>query len=172
MAAERSTRAYGRAASDFFSWMEGRGLALEMIGPVHVAAWVEQLQRDYETASVKQKLAAVRILFHYLVTGGVLRANPVSSVRGPRASVRRRKTPILDGKEAAILLASIPADITGLGDRALIALMTYTFARIGASLAMRVEDVFRERNRLMVRLDARARAPRLGDDAEQSRHRA
>ena len=146
-------RAYGRAAGNFFAWMEARGLALEQIGPVHVATWVEQLQRNYETASVKQKLAGVRMLFDYLVTGGVLRSNPVSSVRGPRHSVRRGKTPILDGKEAGQLLASIPTDnIAGLRDRALIALMTYTFARIGAALAMRVEDVFRERNRLLVRL--------------------
>jgi integrase/recombinase XerC len=146
-------RAYGRAASGFFGWMEARGLALEQIGPVHVAAWVEQLQRELETASVKQQLAGVRMLFDYLVTGGVLRANPVSSVRGPRLSSRRGKTPILDGKEAGQLLAGIPADnIAGLRDRALIALMTYTFARIGAATAMRVEDVFRERNRLMVRL--------------------
>ena len=81
-------RAYGRAAAGFFAWMERHGLALEEIGPVHVAAWVESLALELETASVKQHLAGVRMLFDYLVTGGVLRANPVSSVRGPRLSVR------------------------------------------------------------------------------------
>jgi site-specific recombinase XerD len=146
-------RAYGRAAASFFSWMEIQGLALEQIAPVHVATWVEQLQEDYEAASVKQQLAGVRMLFDYLVTGGVLRANPVSSVRGPRLSARRGKTPILDGKEGGQLLSAIPTDtIVGLRDRALIALMTYTFARIGAVLTMKVKDVFRERSRLMVRL--------------------
>jgi site-specific recombinase XerD len=118
-----------------------------------VAGWVEQLQEDYDTASVKQQLAGVRMLFDYLVRGGVLRSNPVSSVRGPRLSARRGKTPILDGKEGGQLLESISGDsIAGLRDRALIALMTYTFARVGAALAMKVKDVYRERNRLMVRL--------------------
>ena len=147
-------RAYGRVAWNFFAWINERNIALEGITAVHVAAWVESLKRDeFEVASVKQHLAAVRMLLDYLVTGGVLRHNPSASVKGPRHSVRRGKTPVLDGKEAGKLLATIRTDtITGLRDRALIALMTYTFARIGAAVAMKVSDVFVERNRLWVRL--------------------
>ena len=37
-------------------------------------------------------------------------------------------------------------------DRALIGLMVYSFAWIGAALAMRVEDVFVQNRRLWVRL--------------------
>jgi len=40
----------------------------------------------------------------------------------------------------------------GLRDRALIGLMVYSFARIGAALSMRVEDVFMQNRRLWVRL--------------------
>ena len=147
-------RAYGRVAWNFFAWIDQRDIALEGITAVHVAAWVESLKRDeYEVASIKQHLAAVRMLLDYLVTGGVLRHNPSASVKGPRHSVRRGKTPVLDGKEAGKLIESIPADtITGKRDRALIALMTYTFARIGAAVSMKVSDVFIERNRLWVRL--------------------
>jgi site-specific recombinase XerD len=146
-------RAYGRAASEFFAWIAPHGLALEAISAVHVAAWVQALQRDREPASVKQQLAGLRMLFDYLVSGGVLTANPAAAVRGPRHSVRRGKTPILDAGEAGRLLASIPEDsILGLRDRALIGLMTYSFARIGAALSMSIRDVFRERNQLMVRL--------------------
>ena len=147
-------RAYGRVAWNFFAWIDERDIALEGITAVHVAAWVESLKRDkYEVASVKQHLAAVRMLLDYLVTGGVLRHNPSASVKGPRHSVRRGKTPVLDAHEAGKLLASIPGDtLTGLRDRALIALMTYTFSRIGAAVAMKVSDVFIERNRLWVRL--------------------
>ena len=147
-------RAYGRVAWQFFSWLDEWGVALEGITAVHVATWVENLKRDdYEVASIKQHLAAVRMLLDYLVTGGVLRHNPAASVKGPRHSVRRGKTPVLDGNEAGKLLASIPEDsICGLRDRALIALMTYTFARIGAAVSMKVSDLFVERNRLWVRL--------------------
>jgi integrase len=40
----------------------------------------------------------------------------------------------------------------GLHDRALIGLMVFSFARIGAALAMKVEDVFVQNRRLWVRL--------------------
>ena len=40
----------------------------------------------------------------------------------------------------------------GLRDRALIGLMVYSFARIGAALAMKVEDVYVQNRRLWVRL--------------------
>jgi len=147
-------RAYGRVAWNFFAWIGECDVALEGITAVHVAAWVESLKRDeYEIASVKQNLAAVRRLLDYLVTGGVLRHNPSASVKGPMHSVRRGKTPVLNGHEAGKLIESIPADtITGLRDCALIGLMTYTFARIGAAVSMKVEDVFIERNRVWVRL--------------------
>jgi integrase len=79
--------------------------------------------------------------------------NPAASVRGPSHTARKGKTPVLDATEARQLLDSI--DVTtpiGLRDRALIALMVFSFARVGAALAMRVEDVYTEKKRLWVRL--------------------
>src|SRR5271166_5306651 len=75
-------RAYGRVAWAFFAWIDERDIALEGISAVHVAAWVESLKQDnYEVASVKQHLAAVRRLLDYLVTGGIFRHNPAASVK-------------------------------------------------------------------------------------------
>lgn len=103
--------------------------------------------------TVKQRLAGVRHLFDWLVIGQVVPVNPTASVRGPCHSVRRGKTPVLDPYEARILLDSIDVRMpTGLRDRALIGLMIYSFARVGAALAMRVEDVFVQNRRLWVRL--------------------
>jgi site-specific recombinase XerD len=103
--------------------------------------------------SVKQRLAAVRHLFDWLVTGQVVPANPATSVRGPRYGRREGVTPVLAPDEARRLLAAIDANaIAGLRDRALIGLMIYTFARIGAALAMQVEDVYVQNRRLWVRL--------------------
>ena len=67
--------------------------------------------------------------------------------------MKRGKTPVLDPSEARALLDSI--DVTtpvGLRDRALIGLMVYSFARIGAALSMKVEDVYVQNRRLWVRL--------------------
>jgi site-specific recombinase XerD len=135
-------RAYARACSRFFGWCEARGLTLEKIRPFDVAAWVEQLQQECAAPSVKQALAAVRMLFDWLVTGQVVAANPAAAVRGPAHVVKTGKTPVLDGAEWRRLVDAIPTDtVRDLRDRALIATLTYAFARIGAALKMRVEDL-------------------------------
>jgi len=103
--------------------------------------------------TAKQNLAAIRVLFDWLVTGQVVPVNPAASVRGPSHKVKVGKTPVLDPQEARALIDAI--DLTmpvGLRDRALIGLMVYSFARIGAVSAMKVEDVYVQNRRLWVRL--------------------
>ena len=147
-------RAYARGAGEFLAWCDAHRVAsIADVQPLHVAAWIEALGREVSVPTVKQRLAGVRHLFDWLVTGQVVPMNPAASVRGPTHSVRRGKTPVLAPEEARRLLDAI--DVTtpaGLRDRALIGLMVYSFARIGAALAMRVEDVFVQNRRLWVRL--------------------
>jgi site-specific recombinase XerD len=135
-------RAYARACSSFLQWCEQRGLTLAKIRPHDVGAYVERQQRTAAAPSVKQSLAAIRMLFDWLVVGQVVPHNPAASVRGPKHVVKTGKTPVLDGAEWRRLLDAIPTStVRDLRDRALIATLTYSFARIGAALAMRVEDV-------------------------------
>jgi integrase len=83
----------------------------------------------------------------------VVPVNPAVSVRGPSHVVRQGKTPVLEADEARALLDSIDVSRPiGLRDRALIALMVFSFARIGAALGMKVEDLFTQNRRLWVRL--------------------
>ncbi|SIR45650.1 MULTISPECIES: tyrosine-type recombinase/integrase [Acidiphilium] len=147
-------RAYGRAITDFLTWCgEHCVVSISAVQPLHVASWVELQTREMSAPTAKLRLAAIRHLFDWLVTGQIVPTNPAASVRGPLHSARKGKTPVLEPAEARALLDSI--DITtpaGLRDRALIALMVYSFARIGAALAMQVEDVFTQKRRLWVRL--------------------
>ena len=147
-------KAYARAAAGFAAWAERCGIAhLRQVEPVHVAAYVEELQSRMAAPSVKLHLAGIRMLFDWLVVGQVLPTNPANSVRGPKHSVKKGKTPVLTAAEARDLLDSIVTDtLPGLRDRALIALMIYTFARVGAALKMRTEDVFIQGRRTWVRL--------------------
>lgn len=147
-------RAYARAVVQFAAWCETSDLReLQDIEPVHVAAYIETLQRRLSAPSVKQHLAAIRMLFDWLVVGQVIAVNPASPVRGPKHSVKKGKTAVLSAEEARKLLDSIdPASHVGLRDRALIALMVYTFSRIGAALQMKVEDVYTQKRRTWVRL--------------------
>ena len=126
----------------FFAWCEQRDLTLTTIRPFDVAVWVEQLQEKHGAPGVKQQLAAVRMLFDWLITGQVVPFNPAAAVRGPKHVVTKGKTPVLDGTEWRKLIDSIPVDsVRDLRDRALIATLTYSFARIGAALKMKVEDL-------------------------------
>ena len=147
-------RAYARAVGVFLTWCEGIGVpSIAAIQPLHVATWIEVQTREQSAPSVKQHLAAIRHLFDWLVIGQVIPTNPAASVRGPSHIVRQGTTPVLEPAEARALLDAI--DVTthaGLRDRALIALMVFSFARIGAALAMKVEDVFTQNRRLWVRL--------------------
>ena len=151
---QNTREAYARAVRDFFRWCEDHDLSvLTKISPVHVAVYVEQLSKLKSPQTVKQHLAAIRALFDFLVTGGVLRSNPAISVKGPRYSQSRGKTPILLAEDARALLDSIPTtSLPGLRDRAIIAVMTYGFARVSAALAMDVRDVFPMHHRLWLKL--------------------
>ena len=151
----RNTRlAYARATAEFLVWCEAHGVrSISEVMPLHVAGYIEELGQSRSAPTVKQRLAAIRHLFDWLVIGQIVPVNPAASVRGPSHSVRRGKTPVLAPEEARTLLDSI--DVTtpaGLRDRALIALMVYSFARIGAALRMRVDDAYTQDRRLWVRL--------------------
>ena len=147
-------RAYARAAIDFLAWCEVHGIpSIAAVQPIHVAACIEQMTSALSAPTVRQHLAAIRHLFDWLVTGQIVPVNPAASVRGPSHTVRRGKTPVLAPSEARALLDAIDVTtIAGLRDRALIGLMVYSFARIGAALAMQVEDAYVQQRRLWVRL--------------------
>jgi site-specific recombinase XerD len=147
-------RAYAQATREFLAWCEAAGVpSIAAVQPMHVAAYIEQLTRERAAPTAKQRLAAIRHLFDWLVMGQVIPTNPAASVRGPKHLVKKGKTPVLSPKEARRLLESIDVSThAGLRDRALIGLMVYSFARIGAGLAMKVEDVYVQNRRLWVRL--------------------
>ena len=140
---KNTRQAYGRAVREFFDWCEAHHRRLDDIDPITVAAYIEQ--HAGSKPSVKQHLAAIRMLFDYLVTGQVIPFNPAASVRGPKYSIKRGKTPVLRPEEARALLDSInTSSIAGLRDRALIGVMVYSFARVSAVVGMRVEDYYRQ----------------------------
>lgn len=139
---QHTRRAYARACASFFAWCEDRGLTLITIRPHDVGAWIEQLQEKHSAPGVKQQLAAVRMLFDWLITGQVVPINPAAAVRGPKHVVKIGKTPVLDAAEWRKLIESIPIEtVRDLRDRALIATLTYSFARITAALKMKIEDL-------------------------------
>lgn len=148
-------RAYAAAVREFGGWCQRHCIGeLSKVRPSHVAAYIEELLPSLSAPSVKQRLAALRMLFDWLVVGQVMEMNPASAVRGPKHSLKKGKTRILTSAEARTLLDSIDiSEPIGLRDRALIGLMVYSFARVDAALKMVVpDDVFVQGRRMWVRL--------------------
>jgi site-specific recombinase XerD len=151
---DHTRKAYLNAARRFAKWCDAHALhELAAVQPFHVAAFVKDLQGQFSPPTVKQHLAALRMLFDWLVTGHVMATNPAHAVRGPKYVVKKGKTPVLNADEARALLDAIPTDtLTGLRDRALIGVMVYTFARVNAVISMKVKDYFTQGRRGRVRL--------------------
>ena len=145
--------AYLAAVRRFAGWCERRGVALDQVEPMVVAAYVEELTRALSPASVKQHLAALRMLFDWLVAGQVLPFNPASSVRGPRHVIKAGKTPILSAKETRAVLDGIDVStLVGLRDRAFLGVLVYSFARVSAAVSLRVADYYTQGPRSFFRL--------------------
>ena len=137
-------RAYREAVRQFSAFCAENGIGdLAQVEPIHVAASVETQLKLHSKPTVKL----------WMVVGQVIPTNPAHAVRGPKHPQRRGKTPVLQADEARTLIDAIDATyLPGLRDRALIGLMVYTFARVGAAISMKVEDFFVQGRRGWVRL--------------------
>ena len=70
---KNTRRAYYKAVCRFADWCEGRGFRdLASVRPLHVAAYIEALGGERAKPTVKQHLAALRMLFDWLVVGQVI----------------------------------------------------------------------------------------------------
>lgn len=150
----KNTReAYARGVAQFLEWCDRPGVTLATIRPMVVAAYVEKIKKERSPSTVKQHLSAIRMLFDWMVIGQAVPFNPASSVRGPRYSIKKGKTPVLSREDMRKLLDSIDiSNVVGLRDRALIGLMVYSFARVSAVVNMKVGDYYQNGKRWWIRL--------------------
>src|SRR5487761_2343821 len=102
---DNTRAAYFHACRRFFNWCDDRRIGeLADIEPMHVAAYIREIGHGFEKPTVKQHLAAIRMLFDWLVTGQVVAINPAPAVRGPKHVIKRGKTTVLTPDEARQLL--------------------------------------------------------------------
>ena len=146
-------QAYYRAVCHFCDWCDTRQISLTQLNPVLVAAYIHELGQTVSAPTVKQHLAAIRMLFDYLVTGHIIATNPAAAVKGPKYVTKTGKTPVLTASETRQLLDAIDTTtLTGLRDRALIGIMVFSFARVSAVLGMNVGDYVQKGKRWWFRL--------------------
>jgi integrase/recombinase XerD len=69
-----------RAIGQFLDWCQRAGFSnLEDIEPIHVAAYIEQ--HSGSAATIKQHMAAIRMMFSWLTEKGILAINPAREVK-------------------------------------------------------------------------------------------
>ncbi|MEZ6131221.1 MAG: tyrosine-type recombinase/integrase [Planctomycetaceae bacterium] len=138
---EATRRAYLFAVRQFLRWCSERRVPLKRIAPAHVGRYLDEV--EYAPATKKLHLSAIRHFFDELALRHVVILNPALSVRGERLRVVEGKTPEISIKTARRLLTSIECShVIGLRDRAVIGIMIYTAARVGAIARLRRGDYY------------------------------
>src|SRR5438128_2630877 len=146
-------RAYRAAVDRFLTWCEGLGVALSQVSPVIVGEYIRK-QLVGSKPTKKLHLSALRHFFDQLVLRHVIMLNPAASVRAPKYSVVEGKTPALSVEQARRVLAAMDiSHVVGLRDRAIIAILIYTAARVGAVAKLRLQDFSPDGNQWWFRFD-------------------
>jgi integrase/recombinase XerD len=134
---------YMHAVRQFLAWVEGRGLELPRITPADVGEYLQGL--DLAVPTKKLHLAALRRFFDRLVNRHVAVINPAATVKAERYAVVEGKTPEIGAEQARTLLRSIDAsNVVGLRDRAVLAVLVYTAARVGAVARLSVKNLMHD----------------------------
>lgn len=138
---EHTRRAYRRAVVNLLRYCDLQGVELRQVTPAHVGSFIDSM--GLAVTSKKQALAGIRHFFDCMVTRHAIALNPALSVRGERYSVLEGKTPEISVKQARKLLQSIDTtDVVGLRDKAIVSVLVYTAARVGAVAKLRVKDFY------------------------------
>ena len=133
--------AYERAIRQFLKYCEQLGKDLPTVTPRDVGSYLDGL--DYAAATKKLHLSGLRHFFDILVTRHVVVLNPAASVRGERLQVIEEKTPEITIEQARLLMRSIDVStVVGQRDRAIIGILIYTAARVGAIAKLRLGDFY------------------------------
>jgi integrase/recombinase XerD len=143
-------RAYLHAVRQFLTWCELHSLELRQITPGWVGTYYDELHASIPTK--KQHLSALRCFFDRLVLRHAVGLNPASSVRGERYQLVEGKTPEITVDQERALLASIrQRDVEGLRDKAIVATLVYTAARIGAVAGLSVGSFVQDGGEMFLR---------------------
>lgn len=161
-------KAYLHAVRRFLSYCEARGAELWKVTPGMVGEYFGH--HPDGPATKKQHLAAIRRLFDKLVVRHVVAFNPAHSVRTERYEVVEGKTPEIGIGQAEKLLASIDVShVVGLRDRAILAILTFTAARVGAVSKLRLKHFEHDGRQWTLRFDekrGKSREIPVRDDLE------
>ena len=149
---DNTRAAYTYALKRFLTWCDVLERDLPQIRPGDVGDYFRQ--HTGCTSTKKQHLAALRRFFNLLVERHICLLNPAAVTELERLTVVEGKTPQITPAQISQLLHSIALDkVTGLRDRAIIAVLSFTGARAGAVAKLRCQDLYHADNQWMLHFD-------------------
>lgn len=144
--------AYERAIRRFMHWAERHEFELRSISPGIVGRYIAEIPG--RPATRKLNLAALRRLFDLLVERHVVMLNPAASVRGERYTVQEGLTPEITVSQARHLLHSISgASLGDLRDKAILSVLAYTGARVGAVAKLKIGSLIFDGSQYQLRFE-------------------
>ncbi len=158
IASDHTRKAYRHAVHRFLLWCEDQGFELRRIPPGSVGHYIRTLTtsegKPASKPTQKLHLAAIRKFFDTLVQRHAIVLNPAATVRGPKVRNVTGKTPAMSPAQARHLLNSIDtSNVTGLRNRALLAVLMYTACRAGAVTKLRLRDYYTDGRQYYLRFD-------------------
>jgi site-specific recombinase XerD len=140
---DRTREAYVSDWRDFFAWMAGAGTQVQALSDVtesHVIGYRNFLREKYSPTSIARKLSALSSLFAKLKDEQIIRWNPASGLKRPKAIAKKKRTGFTD-QEVNRLLDSIGTEsLKDLSDKAMLSFLFYTGARVSEMLQVKVKD--------------------------------
>jgi len=143
--------AYKVAWRSFFEFCSEYKLELDRVKPYHFGLWLKR--HTGSVATQRQHLAAVRLLFDHLLEKGVVDINPAARAKPPRLERESAHTPVFEQNEIKAFLEAIKLDsLIDKRDKALCSVLLYSWARVSAVVALRVEDYYERKGERWLRL--------------------
>jgi integrase len=143
--------AYKVAWRAFFQFCSLYKLELDRVKPYHFGLWLKR--HTGSVATQRQHLAAVRLLFDHLLDQGVVESNPAARAKAPRMNRETSHTPVFEEDEIREFLKAIkPGTLMDIRDKALFSVLAYSWARVSAVVALKVEDYYQRKGQHWLRL--------------------
>jgi integrase/recombinase XerC len=134
-------RNYRSDLGQFLSFLRRQGLEVAEVTRQDFRLYLSLLhQRATAPASIARKVSTVRTFYRFLVREGLLAANPLEQVRGPRRP--RRLPSYLTYQHVAALMEAAAGDSPqALRDRALLELVYAAGVRLSEAVGLDVDDL-------------------------------
>lgn len=137
--------AYQNDLAQFLEYVKGQKSApvtWAQVGRQTIISYILDLkEREYASATVARKVAAIKSFFHFLQTDGMVKDNPTSTLDSPKVKKRLPKAITLEEVDRILAEPAKNNDPKSLRDLAILELLYATGMRVSELVSLKIDDV-------------------------------